>query len=382
MSSPSVALVYDRVNTPHGGAEQVLLALHQAFPTAPLYTSVYDSKKAPWAKVFDVKTSFVQSLPWAKNNHRLYAPLMPLAFESFDLDKYNIIISITSAEAKGVLTKPEQLHICYMLTPTRYLHSHREEYEQTSWPFKIPLLSWISKKLFNYLWWWDTSAAARPDVIIPISSLVKKRVEHYYHRETHHVVYPPLQLTEVAPKESSRLTVPDTFLLIISRLVSYKRIDLAIKAAKKLHMPLLIVGEGPARAELEHLSDGHATFLGQVSESDKAHLLNKATALLMPGIEDFGITAVDAVAAGTPVILHTDSGAAELLPDDETAIHLQELSVDEIVSAIKKVSHIKINKLSLRKKLEKYAINNFVTQFNVIVRKEWEKHQKGRYERS
>jgi glycosyltransferase involved in cell wall biosynthesis len=382
MSSPSIALVYDRVNTPHGGAEQVLLALHQTFPDAPLFTSVYDAKKAPWAKVFKVKTSFIQSLPGGKSNHRLYVPLMPLAFESFNLDGYDIVISVTSAEAKGILTKPEQLHMSYMLTPTRYLHSHRTEYEQVSWPFRIPLLSWLSKKLFDYLSWWDRTAASRPDVIIPISILVKKRITQYYNRSTHPVLYPPLQLTEVAIEKSDKFTLPDKFLLVISRLVSYKRIDLAIKAATELHMPLLIVGEGPAKKELESLSDGHTTFLGHIAEEDKNYLLSKATALLMPGVEDFGITAMDAATLGTPVVLHHNSGAAELLNDNETAVHLHKLTTEDLVSAIKKVDHIKTNKSTIRKKLEKYAINNFVTQFNVIVRTEWEKKQKGRYERS
>ena len=145
LTKPKVALVYDRVNTPFGGAENVLLALHQIYPEAPLYTSVYDPKTAPWAKVFSVRPSFLQKIPFAKRFHRLFAVLMPLAFESFDLVEFDIVISITSAEAKGVLTKPNQLHICYLLTPTRYLWSHAKEYEQHR------LTGWLRKLVFSYL---------------------------------------------------------------------------------------------------------------------------------------------------------------------------------------------------------------------------------------
>src|SRR5258708_2622600 len=168
-TSPKVALVYDRVNTHYGGAENVLLALHQIYPSAPLYTSVYNPQTATWAKVFDVRTSFLQKFPFAKKFHRLYVALMPLAFESFDLSEFDIVISISSAEAKGVLTKPNQLHVCYLLTPTRYLWSHAEEY-QKDW-----LTGPIRALIFNYLRWWDQSAALRPDIFIPISQLVAER---------------------------------------------------------------------------------------------------------------------------------------------------------------------------------------------------------------
>ena len=198
--SPRIALVYDRVNTPYGGAEKVLLALHQAFPQAPLFTSVFHPR-AVWAKIFKIKTSFLQKVPFANQLHRFFVPLMPLAFESLDLSMYDIIISVTSAEAKGIITRPNQLHVCYMLTPTRYLYSHRAHYEQTHWPFKIPLLNFFSRKLFDYLTWWDQVAAQRPDVIIPISGLVKKRIEKYYQRAVSDVIYPPVDLNEQKTKK-------------------------------------------------------------------------------------------------------------------------------------------------------------------------------------
>jgi glycosyltransferase involved in cell wall biosynthesis len=223
----SVALVYDRVNTPHGGAEKVLLALHALFPNAPLYTSVYNSKTASWANVFDVRPSWLSRLPFA-HHHRLLLPLMPLAFESFDLSAYDLIISITSAEAKGIITQPHQLHLSYLLTPTRYLYSHQHEYLTTDSHLSAPGTKWLAHQLLKYIKWWDQAAAARPDVIIPISELVAKRTRHYYNRSTVSPIYPPL---ETLPLTTQRPTLlPPTFdqyLLIVSRLVSYKRLDVA-----------------------------------------------------------------------------------------------------------------------------------------------------------
>src|SRR3990172_1252396 len=162
-----VAIVYDRVNK-WGGAERVLLTLHEMFPDAPLYTSVYDEKNASWAKVFsNIYTSFLQKIPFAKGNHEFLAPLMPLAFESFNFNDYDLVISVTSEAAKGIITKSGTTHICYCLTPTRYLWSGYEEY------FKNPILKFISKPFVSYLRMWDKIAANRPDKIIAISTEVK-----------------------------------------------------------------------------------------------------------------------------------------------------------------------------------------------------------------
>src|SRR3990172_2765359 len=173
LSNQKIALVYDRVNK-WGGAERVLLALHEMFPKAPLYTSVYDSKNAPWAQVFPkVVTSFLQKLPFAKSNHEFLAPLMPLAFESFDFSGFDLVISVTSEAAKGIKTRFGTLHVCYCLTPTRYLWSGYDDYFKGS-PFKV-----VTKPIINYLRWWDKRAAKRPDVMIAISSEVQNRIKKY-----------------------------------------------------------------------------------------------------------------------------------------------------------------------------------------------------------
>jgi hypothetical protein len=167
-----VAIVYDRVNK-WGGAERVLLALHEIFPKAPLYTSVYDSKRAPWAKVFpEVKTSFLQRIPFIKYLHEFFGWLMPIAFESFDFDEYNLVISVTSEAAKGIITKPQTLHICYCLTPTRYLWSSHDYYfKNPPVYFKIFPFFWlISRPFVAYLKNWEMKAVTRPDKFIAIST--------------------------------------------------------------------------------------------------------------------------------------------------------------------------------------------------------------------
>src|ERR1035437_5789981 len=181
-----VALVYDRVNK-WGGAERVLLAFHKILPQADLYTSVYNKEKASWAKVFNVKTSFLQNFPFAKSSHQLFATLMPVAFESLNFDGYDLVISVTSESAKGIITKPGTLHICYCLTPNRYLWSSYNDY------FKNRLLRFFSKPAVLYLRTWDKIASQRPDEYIAISTAVKNRIKKYYERDSV-IIYPPLML--------------------------------------------------------------------------------------------------------------------------------------------------------------------------------------------
>ncbi|MBT3250146.1 MAG: glycosyltransferase [Candidatus Pacebacteria bacterium] len=377
---PKVALVYDRVNTAYGGAEKVLLALHKAFPNAPLYTSVYHPR-AKWANIFEIKTSFLQKIPFASKFHRLLVPLMPLAFESFDLSEYDIIISITSAEAKGVITQPHQLHICYLLTPTRYLYSHRAHYEQTNWPFKIPILRFFSQKIFDYLTWWDQVAAQRPDIIIPISNLVKDRAKSYYHLDSADPIYPPFdpdELTTPAGVESYLpYYLPKEFYLVISRLVPYKRIDLAIQASQRLNKKIVIIGTGPQESELKKIANQNTYFLGNVTNIQRQAIISQAQAILMPGVEDFGITAIESFLSKKPIILHQKSGAAELIKNEAGVILLQKLSINNLVAALEKIASLEFKNSSPKKKLAKYAINDFTKRFQTTVFKFYEQ-QKGR----
>ena len=321
--STKVALVYDRVNK-WGGAERVLLTLHEMFPDAPLYTSLYDEKKAPWAKVFPkVYTSFLQKIPFAKSNHELFGWLMPFVFESFCFDKYDLIISVTSEAAKGIITKPKTRHICYCLTPTRYLWSHYDLY------FKNPIMRRISKPIVRYLRSWDKIAAQRPDRIIAISSEVARRIKKYYDRDSE-IIYPPVETPEVAIVNHSR----GGYFLIVSRLVYYKRVDLAIKAFNKLKLPLVIVGSGSQINNLKLMAKNNIKFAGEVSEDKLVEYYKNAKALIMSQEEDFGIASVEAQSFGVPVIAFKKGGVLDTVVEGRTGIFFLKQEVDSIVSAV------------------------------------------------
>jgi len=251
-----VALAYDRVNK-WGGAERVLLALHKIFPDAPLFTSVYNPKKAKWAKVFNVKTSFLQDFPFATTFHQAYAPLMPIAFESFSFTEYDLVISVTSEAAKGIITGPKTTHICYCLTPTRYLWSGYDFY------FKNRFLRFFSKPAVLYLKTWENSASSRPNKLIAISREVKDRINKFYRRNAK-VIYP--SIIDFPKKITSNNSSKDYF-LVVSRLIPYKRVDLAIKACNKLKLNLKIVGTGSEYKKLKTAYPQIRNFL--IEEEEK-----------------------------------------------------------------------------------------------------------------
>src|SRR3989344_1742019 len=248
-----VAFVYDRVNK-WGGAERVLLALHEIWPDAPLYTAVYNSDRAQWANVFKVHPSFLQHIPLANAHHEWFPWLTPMAFESFSFDEYDVVISVTSAEAKTIITKPKTLHVCYCLTPTRYLWSAVDEYKKTG--------GMAYEYLFPTLQRWDLVSASRPDYYIAISEHVSRRIKKYYQREVEAVIYPPVD-TKKFTVDSSQWTVANKgkYFLLVSRLVGYKRVDIVVEAFNKLGLRLVIIGSGWEKRKLKHFAHGNITFV-------------------------------------------------------------------------------------------------------------------------
>lgn len=375
MKHPSVALVYDWVTSAHGGAERVLLALHKAFPDAPLYTSVADVPNAGWAATFDLRPSWLQKLPWIHRHHRWLAPLLPLAFESLDLSQYQVVISVTSAEAKGVVTSPDQLHICYLLTPPRYLYSHSKEYGDQ---LGNPALRLLANPFLKYLRWWDQASAYRPDVIFPISNLVADRCHTYYQRRTEPALYPPVGERNINHPGK------DEYYLVVSRLVPYKKIDLVIKACLQLRRKLVVIGTGLDLSRLEKLSGQSEliSFLSSQTDEQVAGHITNCQAVLMPGLEDFGITAAEAVSAGKPAVVHHQSGVAEILSNGKTAIFIKDETVPALVTAIEQLEKKTFNPSQLRQSMRKYATTTFVKKWQEVVMDQWSLFQeKGLYER-
>lgn len=350
-----VALVYDRVNK-IGGAERVLQTFHEIFPKAPLYTAVYNSKKAPWAKIFPkVIPSFLQKIPFAQENHEFLGVLTPLAFESFNLSKYDLVFSVTSEAAKGINVKPGSYHICYCLTPTRYLWSGYNFYLNHPGKLgKIPFFPYLARPFLWYTKFWDRIAAQRPDKIIAISSVVKKRIKKYYQREAT-IIYPPVDVAffknEISQKED--------FYLIVSRLEAYKKVDLAIQAFNRLGLPLFIIGKGSEEEKLKKMAKSNIKFLGQLTDTKLKDYYKRSKALIMPQEEDFGIVAIEAQAAGTPVIAFQKGGAIDTVIEGKTGVFFSQQKVESLIKAIRKFKRTKFKKEDLFKNALKFSKEKF-----------------------
>jgi glycosyltransferase involved in cell wall biosynthesis len=370
-----VALVYDRVNK-FGGAERVIAALHEIWPEAPLFTSVYDSVSADWVKGWDVRTSFLQSFPFAKKWHEGFGWLMPLAFESIDFSEFDVIISVTSEAAKGIITNPRQLHICYLLTPTRYLWSHANDYLSQVPGLLRPLARIVQTKLRI----WDYIAAQRPDYIFAVSELVRKRCLKFYRRSPE-VIYPMLSLNISIKRSDLSVrqgrTLPDReYFLVVSRLVPYKRIDLAIEACNRLKFPLVVAGTGSEEEKLKKLAGPTIKFTGYLTDKELIRYYRNAKAFIMPQEEDFGLTAVEALGFGIPVISYKHSGAAEIIKDGKTGILFEEQSADSLINALEK-----FDKLAIQENLSsgRFLKNQFKEEFKDKINKLWIKHKTNIY---
>ncbi len=291
----------------YGGAERVLEAAHALYPDAPVYTSIYDPATLPRAyRAWDIRVSFMNRLPFVYRHHQKFLPLYRYAFEAFDLRGYDVILSITSAFAHGVKKTNGARQLCYCLTPARFLWQY-DEYARNE------ALSGAARALLpavvTSLREWDRRAAARVDEFIAISREVQKRIRACYGRESN-LIYPPVDVNlfrVAAPSEVS------DYFLIVSRLVPYKRIELAIEAFNQTGLPLVIAGDGRDRARLEALAKPNVKFLGRVSDAERLDLMARCRAFVFPGQEDFGITPLEANAAGRPVLAFGGGGALDTI---------------------------------------------------------------------
>ncbi len=361
-----IALVYDRVNK-FGGAERVLLRLHQIWPKAPLFTSVYHPQKAPWAEVFEVRPSFLNQFPLAKTHHELFPLLMPFAFESFSFDNFDIVISVTSEFAKGIVTQPQTLHLCYCLTPTRYLWSGYQDY------FRQPMFKFLTQPIVSYLRRWDQIAAQRVDAYLAISENVKKRIKKYYAREAA-VVYPPVDTIFFKPAKKEK---KGKYFLVVSRLVSYKRVDLAIKAFNAQGLPLKIIGDGLSRGALERLANDNIEFLGQnLTDDELLHYYQDCRALIFAGSEDLGLVSLEAQACGKPVIAFQGGGVPETIIGGKTGIFFEKQTADSLICSLKKFETLKFKPEACRRQAERFDLKRFKKKFKEWVEEEWKQYEK------
>jgi glycosyltransferase involved in cell wall biosynthesis len=343
-----VALVHEWLTT-LGGSERVVLALAELFPGAPVYTSVHDPEGLPAEfKGLDIRPSFLQRIPGANKHHQALLPLMPLAFESLDLRGYDLVISSHHAAAKGILTGPDCLHVSYVHTPMRYAWDLTLEYQATLPPWKRVLAA----PLLSYLRAWDVAASLRVDAYLANSKLVAGRIAKHYRREAQ-VIEPPIRVNDFncGPSEEH--------FLVVSRLVPYKRVDLAIQAANRTGLKLLVVGDGPEYKALKSQAKMNVTFAGALSDSDVRKEYSRARAFLFPGFEDFGLTPLEAMASGKPVIAYGRGGALETVVDGITGLFFGEQTVESLIGALERFGRQEFSETAIRRHASGYDISRF-----------------------
>lgn len=329
-----VAIVHDWLNQ-MGGAEVVLEALHELYPDAPIYTSMYAPHLMPAKyRTWDIRTSFLQRLPGITTHHQAFLPLYPLAFEQFDLAGYDLVISNASAFCKGVITRPETVHLCYCLTPSRFLWAYQDYVRREGLG---PLARALLPPFLNYLRLWDRLAADRVDAFAAISTAVQKRIRRFYRRDSV-IIHPPV-ITRTGQDSSEakaviREATTGEYFLIVSRLVPYKRIDLAVQAFNMLGLPLIIIGDGRDRRNLERLAKPNVRFLGRLSDQEVRRYLLGCRAFLFPGEEDFGIAPLEAQAAGKPVIAYAAGGALDTIQEGITGEFFREQTPEALAEVV------------------------------------------------
>lgn len=369
---PKIAFVYDWLTT-MGGAEPMLLDMHKLFPNAPLYTSVYNAEKMPAFKEVDVRTTFLQTkLPkFLRYRHVLWPTFRAKAFRALDLSEFDIIVSFSSAEAKAVRkTRPGQVHIAYIHTPTRYYWSHYEEFKKefsfsALTPFIRPVIPFFVKRMRKL----DLESTKDIDVFIANSTITQSRIKEYYSKPST-VVYPPVEVDRFTPPPKGERSG----YVVWGRHVPYKRFDLAVQAANQLGAQLTIAGTGPDTERLKSLAGPTVTFVGRISDATLEKLAQTSKAFLFPNEEDFGISAVEALAAGTPVIAYKKGGALDIVQDGETGIFFENQTVESLVDAIERFEAIDHQKggqafmpATLHRKAKRFDKGLFTTKMHKII---------------
>lgn len=352
-----VALVYDWL-TNMGGGEKLLLSLHRAYPEAPIYTSVFIPKNCPPFAKLDVRTTYLQRLPvFLRRWHQLLPVFRAHAFRQLDLSQYDIIISSASAEAKAVRARPGALHICYCHTPTRYYWSHYEEtIKEPGFGALNPLIRLLMPPFVAWMRRLDLKAVRGVDYFIANSHAVQARIKKYYHRDSV-VIFPPVQLERLKPV---RPVKKEDFYLVVGRQAPYKRTDLAIQACNQLKKRLVVIGRGSEHERLGTLAGPNVQFLTDVDDHAIVGYFQRAKALLFPQQEDFGITAVEAMAAGTPVIAYGKDGALDTVIDGATGVLFSEQTVGALAAAIKHFETTNLSSTAIIAHAEQFSEERFI----------------------
>lgn len=356
-----VAIVHDWL-TNIGGAERVVESLLKAYPQADIFTSVYNESALPQFKG-RVKTSFLQHWPLAKRKHQLFPVLRTLAFESFDFAGYDLVISSSSAEAKGIITSTETLHVSYIHTPVRYYWSNYDQYlKDPGFGVLNPVIRLITPYFVRKMRRWDYAAAQRPDVLVANSATVAERIKKYYKRDSQ-VVFPPVDIKRFNTNGIKQ----GGYMLVLSRLVAYKRSDLAVEACSKLGLKLIVAGDGPELKRLRSLAGPSIEFVGKPTDKEVARLFEGCKGFMFPGEEDFGITPVEAMACGKPVIAYGKGGAAETVVNGTTGILFDKQTVGSVATALEEFGQKQWDSTLIRRRAEEFNEERFIREIHEVV---------------
>ncbi len=354
-----VALVHDYL-IQDGGAERVLLALYELFPQAPIFTLFYDPERThPGFRGATIIPSYLNKRTFAPRHYQWYLPFMAQAVESFDLSPFDLVISNASSFAKGVIVAPHATHICYCHTPTRFLWQDRLGYVND-----LPqpqLIKSILPRFLHRLRQWDRLAAERPDVLVTNSAISQRRIRRYYQRDAR-VIFPPVDVEHIPLSPHA-----GQFWLAGGRLVAYKKFDLIVRAFSKLDQPLKIFGAGPEEKKLRALAGPRTEFVGRVDEATKIDLYQHAIGFVHPQVEDFGITAVEAMAAGKPVIAHAHGGAEETVKEGVTGRYLSVQCWQDIAEAVLRFDPSLYDPTQIRAHAQQFSKGVFLNQIQSLI---------------
>ena len=355
-----VALVHDWLTGMRGG-EKVLEQLCLLFPDAPIYTLFYfPGTVSNTIESHQIHTSFIQKAPFIKNHYRNYLPLFPSAAESFDLQSYDLIISSSHCVAKGVIPSSSGIHLCYCHTPMRYIWSHYWDY------FGDHRTGFVKRKtlpmVMSYLRMWDVSSSNRVDEFIANSKFIGERIHKYYGRSSQ-VVYPPVDVDFFVPSDRTR----EDFGLIVSALVPYKRLEVAIEAFRNSNRNLVIVGTGPEEKNLKRIAPSNVKFLGRIDANQLKELYQSAAMLIQPGVEDFGINVIEALACACPVLAYRKGGATETVVEGTTGIFFNELTAESLRQTVDKASGMLFNVAFMREMALRFSPSRFQKEIEAIV---------------
>ena len=358
-----VAIVHDWLNQ-MGGAEGVLETLVEMFPDAPVFTTIYWRRGMPIRyQNWNIRPTWLDHAPFIYRYHQPYLPLYPTAVESIDLRGYDLIISNKSGFCHGIRTDPQQLHIDYCLTPTRYVwdyagYAAREGFRGVIGMLMGPVIRWLQS--------WDQRAADGVDHFVAISREVQARIARFYERDST-IIYPPVNTDRYRPSPDP----PGDYFLVVSRLVPYKRIDLAVRTCSDLGLPLVVGGGGRDRAALEAIAGPTVRFVGHVPDDELGDLLARCRAFIFPGYEDFGITPVEAQAAGRPVIAYAAGGALDTIVDGETGILFHEQTPESLADAIRRLDSTSFDSVAIRHSAERFSVSRFKRELGAFVEDKW-----------